>query len=69
MSDSLTANRGPQVVSAAAAIIVLSTIAVGFRVWSRALSKKAEFWWDDWAAIAAWVSALPRIIYCLYSLC
>jgi len=48
-------NRGPEVVNVAVATIVLSIVTVALRCWSKALSKTADFWWDDWTAIASLV--------------
>ena len=40
-------------------MIILPTIALTFRVWSRLTSKNPRCWWDDWFAIASLVCA-PR---------
>lgn len=57
MSESLiTDDRGSQVVGVSIAMIILSTHAVAFRLWSRKTSK-AGLWWDDWTILIALVSS------------
>ncbi|KAL9122166.1 MAG: hypothetical protein Q9187_001281 [Circinaria calcarea] len=51
-------DRGPSLLKLNVAMIVVATIAVGLRFWSRAVtrsskfSKGTRFWWDDWLALA-----------------
>ena len=57
MSNSLiTDDRGPQVIGVSVAMIILSTLAVAFRFWSRKIST-AGLWWDDWTILLALVSS------------
>ena len=57
MSDSLlTDDRGPLIIAISVVIIILSTLAVTFRFWSRMISK-AGLWWDDWTILLALVSS------------
>ena len=48
-------NRGPEVVAFSIVMIILPTIAVALRLWSRLTPKSQRFWWDDWFAIASLV--------------
>lgn len=45
------ADRGPSVVAVAVVGIVVSTIAVIMRFWSRAVASTLVLWWDDWAML------------------
>lgn len=36
-------------------MMIVSTLAVILRVWSRLTQKEQNFWWDDWCAIASLV--------------
>ncbi|PYI25961.1 hypothetical protein BP00DRAFT_430793 [Aspergillus indologenus CBS 114.80] len=56
-------DRGPQIRAISIALIILPSVAVALRFWSRALLPKppranthSGFWWDDWTALAAAVS-------------
>ena len=49
-------DHGPKVVALSIVMIVLPTIALALRIWSR-LPKNQRFWWDDWFAIASLVCA------------
>ena len=46
------------------AMIIIPTVAVALRFWSRALSGHASkdrvFWWDDWTALMALVRTRLR---------
>ena len=48
--------RVPIVVTSAVIMLILSGVAVILRVWSRMISRRQCFWWDDWFAIATFVS-------------
>ena len=48
-------NRGPGLVGLSVVMMVLPTIAVALRFWSRLTLKGQRFWWDDWFAIASLV--------------
>ena len=59
-SPNLNDDRGPELQALLIAMIVIPTVAVIIRFWSRALlpgfslSKQTlRFWWDDWFALAA----------------
>lgn len=47
-------------------LIILPTIAIILRFWSRALAfrgKVRRFWWDDWTALLALVRHfLPKVV-------
>ena len=53
-------NRGPGLQALLIVMIVLPTIAVVLRVWSRLTLKGQRFWWDDWFAIASLVCVSHR---------
>ena len=55
MAETDVPNRGPQIKAAAYTMLILATIAVALRFWSRHISQKAGFWWDDWFALIALV--------------
>lgn len=46
-------NRGPEVTAFCIVMIILPTIALALRIWSRLTPKSQRFWWDDWFAIAS----------------
>ena len=46
---------GPRIVRVNTAMIIISTLAVSLRCWSRALKTEKKFWWDDWTCLAAYV--------------
>lgn len=48
-------NRGPEVTAFCIVMIILPTIALALRIWSRLTPKSQRFWWDDWFAIASLV--------------
>ena len=48
-------DKGSHVVAAAACAIVIQMIMLVLRFWSRALSTRTRFWWDDWMVLAALV--------------
>ena len=52
----MSENKGPRVVAAAVSVIVIQLVVLFLRFWSRAISTKARFWWDDWTVLAALVS-------------
>lgn len=54
----MTNDKSSEVLGATYAMLVITTLAVGLRFWSRHIATKAGFWWDDWCSLAAWVS--PR---------
>ncbi|QKX55356.1 uncharacterized protein TRUGW13939_02448 [Talaromyces rugulosus] len=70
----LSENRGPPMRTLLIAMIVLPTVAVLLRFWSRTLlpatgrlQSVGKFWWDDWSALVAAVSfsrAIERSIRC-----
>ncbi|KAM7212109.1 hypothetical protein V8F06_012509 [Rhypophila decipiens] len=47
----LSGDRGPSVVAVAVIGIVVSTLAVVMRFWSRAVASNVVLWWDDWAML------------------
>ena len=49
------ANKGSGIISCAVVPILVPTLAVGIRFWSRAVVNAASFWWDDWAILATLV--------------
>ena len=55
MAVSPEPSRGPGLAALCIVMIVLSTLAVILRIWSRLTSKKQRFWWDDWCAIMSLV--------------
>ena len=57
-------DSGPHPVAAAYTMLVLATIAVALRFWSRYISHEATFWWDDWFALMALVCWI-----CISDLC
>lgn len=48
-------NRGPEITALAIVMMILPTIAVALRVWSKITPKSQNLWWDDWFAIASLV--------------
>lgn len=62
MSESDHADRGPSILGLSIAMIILTTISLGFRFWSRTVMllsrtrRTPRFWWDDWVAFASLVS-------------
>ncbi|KAF7506482.1 hypothetical protein GJ744_011732 [Endocarpon pusillum] len=69
MAYSITDGRGPDILASSGAMIALSTIAVGLRLWGRSTAPNTGLWWDDWLSLAALpcVLALCALsIYCVY---
>ena len=58
MTYSVTKDRSSDVLVVAIVMIVVSTLAVGLRCWSRYVAHKAEMWWDDWLSLLALVSLI-----------
>ena len=58
-------DKGFNVVGAAIAAVVVSTVAVVLRCCSRGLAK-AGFWWDDWIIIASLVMKSPLLLDAMY---
>lgn len=58
MAPTSTDDKGPRVVAAAIAVIVIQVVVVILRFWSRAISVRAHFWWDDWMVLAALVHSV-----------
>ena len=56
MASTSADNKGPRVVAATVSVIVIQVIVVILRFWSRAISTRARFWWDDWLVLAALVN-------------
>lgn len=62
MSSSSSADRAPQVVALGPPLIVIPTVAVALRIWSRTLihtsgsSRARVLWWDDWLIMMCLVS-------------
>ena len=62
MPSSSSTDRAPQVVALAIPIIVIPTVAVVLRIWSRMLihtlgsSRTRVLWWDDWLIMISLVS-------------
>lgn len=44
-------NRGPAIVGCATVLIIVPTIAVAIRLWSRVVAAAVQLWWDDWAIL------------------
>ena len=55
MASTPDPNRGSEVTAFSIVMIILPTITVVLRVWSRLTPKSQRFWWDDWFAIASLV--------------
>ena len=55
MAVSPDPNRGLGLTAFCIVMMILSILAVVLRIWSRLISKKLKFWWDDWCAIASLV--------------
>jgi hypothetical protein len=53
--------RAPEILACAIIMIVITTLAVILRFWSRAVVSNLEFWWDDWALLATMVSSISTI--------
>lgn len=53
MASTPDPNRGPGVTAFSIVMIILPSITVALRVWSRLTPKTQRFWWDDWFAIAS----------------
>lgn len=63
LAEAMTApqpeNRSPGLRAFQIAMIIIPTIAIVLRFWSRTLAfgkKPPRFWWDDWLALMALVS-------------
>lgn len=41
--------------------LILPSIAIGLRIWSRLTMRTQRFWWDDWCIIAALVRITTRV--------
>ena len=54
MSDNET--QAPEIIACAIAVIVIPTLAVIMRFWSRTAAGELGFWWDDWAILATLVT-------------
>ena len=67
MSSSVSANRAPQVVALGIPLLIIPTLAVVLRVWSRMLlstsgsSRARGLWWDDWLVMISLVSIRDRV--------
>ena len=67
MSSSSSADRAPQVVALGIPLIIIPTVAVVLRIWSRMLihtlgsSRVRVFWWDDWLVMMGLVSIRHRV--------
>lgn len=48
------------IIHVAVAAIVVSTVAISLRFWSRGLALKGRYSLDDWLALVAWVSRARR---------
>lgn len=49
-------HKGTSLPGLSITLLVISTIAICLRFWSRALNHGKKFGADDWTALAAWVS-------------
>lgn len=49
--------RAPGIVACAVVMIIISSLAVIFRFWSRAVAASLRFWWDDWLILATLVTS------------
>ena len=56
----LAADRGPIIIGAVTTLYTCTLIALALRLVAKYLSR-ARLWWDDYLAIAAWVSRLNRV--------
>ena len=62
MSSSISADRAPQIVALGIPFLIIPTLAVVLRIWSRMLlstsgsSRARGLWWDDWLVIMGLVS-------------
>lgn len=68
MAEPPDPTRGPEITALCIVMMVLSVIAVIFRVWSRLISKNQRFWWGTyilevvfrtWLELS-WKTSLPR---------
>ena len=55
MTNTTSPDKGPRIVAAAVSVIVVQVLVLILRFWSRSLSTRARFWWDDWTVLAALV--------------
>ena len=55
MSGTAIQDQGPRISATSYIMLVLATIAVILRFWGSYVGRKAGFWWDDWASLAALV--------------
>lgn len=62
MSSSSSVGRTPEVVPFGIPLIIIPTVAIVLRIWSRMLiytsgsSRARVLWWDDWLVITCLVS-------------
>ena len=67
MSSSSLTDRAPQVVALGVPFLIIPTLAIALRIWSRMLlytpgsSRARVLWWDDWLVIMDLVSSLHRV--------
>lgn len=68
MSRSSSADRAPQVVALGIPFMIIPTVAVVLRIWSRMLihtlgssSRAHVLWWDDWLIMMGLVSIRHRV--------
>lgn len=63
---------GTQVIlRVAVAALVLPTVAIFFRLWSKGIKEKGRYSIDDWLALLAWVSTiyLANLLLCFAEPC
>ena len=67
MSSSGSVDKAPEVVALGISLIVITTVAVVLRLWSRLLihtlgsSRSRVLWWDDWLIMICFVSIRHRL--------
>jgi hypothetical protein len=56
MTDIALEDKGSSILATTYVFLVLATIAVALRFWSRYIAHRAGFWWDDWLALVSLAS-------------
>jgi hypothetical protein len=70
-TEDISANQGRSILATIYVFLVLSTLAVALRFWSRHVAHRAGFWWDDWVVLIALVSLGTLFLsdFTIYSIC